>query len=103
MTGRKISPNRIKAARAHTPQAEIAFRMRGHGLRTTERHVRRWETGETTPHSSVIVPLAHALGVSVEELFEPAAADEAEEESSDSGAATGLCVDCYHASRSVAA
>jgi len=74
--GRRISPQRIRTARGGTPQAEIAYRMRGFGLKTTERNVRRWETGQTTPHSSVLVPLAHALGVTIDDLFEPDADDE---------------------------
>lgn len=82
MTGRQIRPERIKQARNDVglTQADVAFRLRAAGLKTTERNVRRWETGETTPHSSVVLPLADALNVSVDDLYESSSGEQDEDE-----------------------
>ena len=38
-------------------------------LNVTDKAVSKWEVGETCPDITMLVPLAHALGVSVDELL----------------------------------
>ena len=76
-----IDPTRIIQARTASglTQADVAYRIRGHGHRATERSVRRWESGRNAPHANVVPALAEALGVPVESLYQGADNDEDDE------------------------
>lgn len=76
-----VSHTRIYSARldAGFTQAELAHRLRSAGLtKVTERSVRRWETGQNTPHANVVPYVAQVLGVEIDSLY--GAADEDDEE-----------------------
>lgn len=77
-----INPKRINQARlaADMSQADVAYRLRQHGHKATERSIRRWETGQHAPHANIVPVLADALGVSIDELYESTGSDDEEED-----------------------
>jgi len=77
-----INPKRINQARlaADMSQADVAYRLRQHGHKATERSIRRWETGQHAPHANIVPVLADALGISIDELYESTGSDDDEED-----------------------
>lgn len=73
MAATAINPHRINQARlaADMSQADVAYRLRQRGHKASERSIRRWETGENTPHANVVPDLAASLGVPISELYAP--------------------------------
>jgi len=77
-----INSQRIYDARLakDMSQADVAYKLREHGHKATERSIRRWETGVNAPHANVVPALAEALGITIETLYEQDGADDEEEE-----------------------
>ena len=77
-----INPSRINQARlsADMSQADVAYRLRQHGHKATERSIRRWESGQHAPHANVVPALAEALGVTIDALYEQTETDDDEED-----------------------
>lgn len=73
-SGPQLYAARLKA---RMTQEDLAFALRQRtSARTGARTIRRWEIGESTPHSALIPAIAAALGVTVDELYD---ADDDEE------------------------
>lgn len=77
-----INPKRINQARlaAAMSQADVAYRLRQHGHKATERSIRRWESGQHAPHANVVPILAEALGISIGSLYEQSEDDDEDDE-----------------------
>ncbi len=77
-----INSQRIYDARLakDMSQADVAYKLRQHGHKATERSIRRWETGVNAPHANVVPALAEALGISIEKLYEQSDDDDEEDE-----------------------
>src|SRR5438477_11899373 len=66
--------------RAQLTQDDLAYALRQKtSAKTGGRSVRRWETGETTPHSALIPAIASALNIAVDELYGDGEDDEEED------------------------
>lgn len=77
-----INSKRLYAARLTKgmSQADVAYKLREHGHKATERSIRRWETGVNAPHANVVPALAEALGVTIDTLYEQTDSDDDEED-----------------------
>jgi len=72
MQVRNFSGKRLEQARlrAGLTQADLAIAVRQRSTaKTTERNVRRWESGSSAPHAGIVIALANVLGVLMDELF----------------------------------
>jgi transcriptional regulator with XRE-family HTH domain len=73
-SGRKLYQARLRAGLSQEDLA-LALRQRTRA-KTGPRNVRRWENGETTPHSALIPAIAASLDVSLDELYGDGRSDE---------------------------
>ncbi len=77
-----INSRRLHSARLakDMSQADVAYKLREHGHKATERSIRRWESGQHAPHANVVPALAEALGVTIDALYEQTEASDDEED-----------------------
>jgi transcriptional regulator with XRE-family HTH domain len=64
--GKKLSAARLRAGMT---QADLAYDLRGRGVKATPQGIVRWEKGHHMPRAAVIPALADVLGCSMEELY----------------------------------